>query len=214
MFSKALPILLGVLLGYIGGMLAVGHAQFYAGASVGQSYQYGMGDDHIDRSACNYYRMDRSSLAPTLFLGYRYHVLGVEVGAGKLFRSSWEADCPASLGSQRLQASQQYLRLQAYVPFIGGTEVVPFVGAARVRFTNSEEQDYRAPFVTPAGHFTNYTTGKETSPFFGVGLQKNVGDFFGRIEIQKMQYVAEDYWTARGFHNSVKTVSLAIGRYF
>lgn len=202
---------LGLLIGIA---IRAGFTQVYVGGALGESFQYGIGDDSIDRSACAYYKQDRSSFIKTLFAGYRYHVVGIEAGAGDLFHSTWKADCPASLGSQDIKASQQYLRLNAYVPFIFGTEVNPFVGRARVRFTNSEEQDYRAPFVTTAGHFTNYTTGKETSPFFGVGLQKNVGDFFGRIEIQKMQYVAEDYWTARGFHNSVKTVSLAIGRYF
>lgn len=206
-------VLIGLMIGFALAIGFSGRAQVYIGAALGESFQRGIGDDHIDRSACAYYRMDRSSLAPTIFLGYRYHVLGIEAGAGKLFHSTWEADCPASLGSQRIQASQQYLRLSAYVPFVMGTEVVPFVGAARNRFTNSEEQDYRAPFFTPE-HATNYTTGKETSPFFGVGLQKDVGSFFGRIEIQRMQYVAEDYWTARGFHNSVKTVSIGIGRYF
>lgn len=197
-----------VVFGLVVGLaIRAGLTQVYVGGSVGKTWQYGIGDDKIDRSACDCYTKNRESPSGALFAGYRLGYVGAEVGAGKLFKTHFHADCPSSSGEQTIWSSYRYARLNGYMP-VAGVEVVPFLGRAFTKHVNYEVAN------TPDYNATNYTTGRTSGWLYGIGLQKNFDSWFARLEYQHVDHVAEDYWTARGFSNSTKTVSIGIGRYF
>lgn len=215
MFKQTAIGLTCFLLGILGGMGAIGHSQVYVGGSLGNAHQYGIGNqpDGGSHSQCSSTYEKQHQPVGAAFLGYRFKYVGAEIGSGTLFHSSFGGDCPWSLGTQDVKASYRYARLNGYIPLPGGFDLVPFIGRAFVKFTNYEVQDYRAPYLEPE-HATNLTTGQRVSPLFGVGVEKRLGDWMVRVEAQQVNKVAEDYWTARGFHNTVQTVSFGIGRYF
>lgn len=186
-------------------------AQIYVGASVGTAYQTGIGDNPGDRSAYSLYLADREETVGAIFAGYRWKYIGGEVGTGKLFKSYFQADCEGSSGSQEINASYRYARLNAYLPVIYGFEVVPFYGVAFVKYENFEQ--FTAPAHNPP-HVENFTSGRSTSPLYGIGVEKRFGAWMLRAEYQRVDRVAEDRWTTNGWHNDVQTVSLGIGRYF
>lgn len=213
MNTKALLLFTGFLTGVAVAVSIPSRAQPYVGGSIGRAYQYGIGDQPSDHSACFSTVSRQAFPVGALFAGYRAKYVGAEIGAGSLFSSYFGGDCPWSRGSQSIDASYRYLRINAYVPMPYGLELVPFVGKASVKFTNYEVQDYRAPTYTPE-HVTNLTTGKQVSTLLGAGLQKGFDKWFVRGEYQRVNRAAEDYWTARGWHNTVQTLSVAIGRHF
>ena len=185
-------------------------AQVYVGADIGRAYQYGIGDYNPDYSACSSHNMDRRSTVGDAFIGYRYKYIGVEGGSGSLFHSWFYGTCGASQGSQTIDASYRYFRMNAYLP-VGKFDLVPFVGKAHVKFTNFEDV-YSSAY--PDGHGTNYTTAAQTSLLYGLGLQRSYGHWLGRIEYQRVNHAAEDYWTARYWHNNIQTIKLGLGYQF
>lgn len=207
--ENALRLLLTLLLFSFAMLHGKAYAQAYVGGSASMVRQYGIGDYQPDYSACASATSSQVSSASALFAGYRFKYAGAEVGAGTLFTSRFDIDCPNAAGGQHIKASQQYARLNGYIPLGLGFDLVPFIGKARVRHTNQEE------FITSGGeHLYNYTTAKTVSKLYGIGAQKSFDHLFVRVEYQRTLNVAEDYWTARGFHNYLSSVSIAAGYAF
>lgn len=178
------------------------HAQPYVGAGVARNWQHGLGDTSRSTANC------QSSNTTVLLGGYRFKYAGAELGTGRLFYSHYDLNNGLGTGGQQLWASQQYARINGYAP-VGPLEIVPFIGRARVRHTNHEE------FILNDGeHLVNHTTQKTYSNFYGIGVQKTIEHAFVRLEYQHTYHVAEDFYTARGFSNSLDTVRLVVGGVF
>lgn len=214
MLKQALLLATGFLAGLSIAITAAPKAQPYIGGSVGISHLDGIGNRPAGSShdGCASAGGSQNHEVGSLFAGYRTKYVGIEAGTGNLFHVKYGADCPWNLFTQDVKASDRYLRVNGYIPLSHGFELVPFVGRAVVKFTNLEVADYRAPYLS-ADHVTNLTTGKQVSTLFGVGVEKNFSGWFVRGEFQQVSKAAEDYWTARGWHNSVQTLSVSFGRY-
>ena len=181
-------------------------AQGYIGYQAGKSWQYGLGDNPKYLPDCQYLN-EQQATSDSFFAGYRLKRIGLEIGYGSLFHSRFVAECPSGVGNQFVDGKYTYAMASYYYPITGSVDVFAGIGIARIHSINFETAHYGLP-SEPLPLVTNFEDMKETRPILSLGLQKNLGRWFVRLNGQIVKNIAQSHWT---LSNDVRTLQLGVG---
>lgn len=206
---KIIPILLFLF-------PAAAVAQSYFGGSVG----YGVTEDYRPKQIRHQHLTeDQTTTSATagLFAGYRFGMLGAEVGAVMLPRMQGSSSTDnywaykgAPVGSypktiqlqQTIRGESFYARAQVYGPSVFGMTPYAFGGVAYTITRNREWGVYDGK--DEVEHRATYST---IRPVFGFGLQTS-GRVFGRVEYLRVNKASDEYHVRK---RDVSMVSVGLG---
>lgn len=208
--SKALALAVGFscfLLGYVGGMLAVSHAQLYVGGSIGKSSAH-LPPSSKECDDCSRHQLDFVSPAALLFAGYEFNkYIAAEVGTGTLSSYRSHNMRTGSDIQQEIDTRMAYVRGLASYP-MGRFSPFASLGIARVSMKNHEfgRNDPSLDYVDQL----NYDV--RTRPLYGVGIRYDANEHVSlRAEVTQVNNVAKSHWT---LEQNVTSVWLGIlGRF-
>lgn len=176
------------------GFLLVCYVDAKAETYVGIGGSLAIVDIETNCPECSTYDLQKTSVHPSLFVGYRSGLWALETGyGGASYRGHAVLPSRPADVYQGIDSRFGYLSVLRYVPLPEGEAFVG-LGAARVWAGNHEHGLNRDTSTTePAHQMDNLTYTKEIAPYFQVGYQ------YGpvRVGVSFIPNVVRSHWTGQ-----------------